>query len=144
MSELGLMDFINDARNRIEEVDIDTAETLVDNGYKILDVREPAEFLSGSLNNTIHIPRGLLEVAADRQFPGANPVLRDGREDKWLVLCRTGGRAALATDLLKKMGFKDIKNIQGGYDAWVKAGKPTVVPSDEESMVQLKQGCLSQ
>ncbi len=142
MSELGLMDFIKDAKSRIEEVDIDKAESLLKEGYKVLDVREPAEFLSGTLENTIHIPRGLLEVAADRQFPGANPQLRDGRDDKWLVLCRTGGRAALATDLLKKMGFKEIKNILGGYDAWAKANKPTIVPNDEDSLVKLKQPCL--
>ncbi len=143
MSELGLMDFIKDAKSRINEVDIDTAEKLIEDGYKVLDVREPAEFLSGALENTIHIPRGLLEVAADRQFPGASPQLRDGRDGKWLVLCRTGGRAALATDLLIKMGFKDIKNISGGYDAWAQANKSTVVPSDEESLVKLKQPCLT-
>ncbi len=142
MSELGLMDFIKDAKSRIEEVDVDTAESLIQSGYKVLDVREPAEFLSGAIEGTIHIPRGLLEVAADRQFPGASPQLRDGRDDKWLVLCRTGGRAAMATDLLTKMGFSDIKNILGGYDAWVNANKATVIPSDDESLVKLKQPCL--
>ena len=142
MSELGLMDIIKEAKSRIEEVDVDTAERLINDGYKVLDVREPAEFLSGALEDTIHVPRGLLEVAADRQFPGANPMLRDGRDEKWLVLCRTGGRAAMATDLLKKMGFSDIKNILGGYDAWAKAEKATVIPSDDESLVKLKQPCL--
>ena len=142
MSELGLMDFIKEAKSRIEEVDVDTAEALIKDGYKVLDVREPAEFLSGAIEETIHVPRGLLEVAADRQFPGATPQLRDGRDDKWLVLCRTGGRAAMATDLLKKMGFSDIKNVLGGYDAWTKANKATVIPSDDGSLVKLKQPCL--
>ena len=130
MSQMGLIDFVQDAKSRIKEVDVDTAEKLIAEGYKVLDVREPSEHDNLAIKGSVNVPRGVLEPAADLQYPGANPDLRDHRDTQWLVLCATGGRAAMATDTLQKMGFKDVSNILGGMKAWVDAGKPTVTPID--------------
>lgn len=130
MSQMGLMDFIVDAKSRIKEVDVNSAETLIAKGYKILDVREPAEHNHLAIAGSINVPRGVLEPSADLNYPKANPELRDNRDAQWLVLCATGGRAALATDTLQKMGFNDVTNIIGGITAWVDAGKPTITPID--------------
>ncbi len=141
---MGLMDFVMDAKTRIQEVDIQAAEQLMQSGaYQVLDVREPAEFLAGTvIEHALHIPRGILEAAADQAYPAAIPALRDGRESKWLVFCRSGGRGALAADTLQKMGFKHIVNVIGGVDAWSQAGKSMTIPNDAESLVQLKQPCI--
>ncbi len=117
------MDYINDARSRITEVDIDTAEQLMSEGHKVLDIREPHEYSVNKIKNSINIPRGVLEPAACLAFEGANPVLRDARDDKWLVVCATGGRAALAADTLQTMGFNNIASIAGGINAWKDANK---------------------
>ena len=130
MSQMGLMDFIMDAKSRIKEVDVNAAEKLIKEGYKVLDVREPAEHNQIAISDSVNIPRGVLEPAADLNYPQANPSLRDNRDAKWLVLCATGGRAALAADTLQKMGFDDVSNIAGGMTAWVESGKPTVSPID--------------
>jgi len=118
-----LDDFLNDAKSRITEIDIDDAEKLINQGYKVLDVREPNEHEAGHIEGSLNIPRGVLEPAADLTFEGANPYLRDGRDSQWLVLCATGGRAALATDTLQQMGFKNVVNLAGGMNAWESAGK---------------------
>jgi len=118
-----LDDFLNDARSRITEVNIDKAEQLIIQGCKVLDVREPQEYETSNIKGSINIPRGILEPAADLHFDGANPVLRDSRNDSWLVLCATGGRATLATDTLQHMGFTDVMTITGGIEAWENAGK---------------------
>ncbi len=130
MSQMGLMDFIMDAKSRIKEVDVDMAEKLLAKDYKLLDVREPAEHNHIAIADSINVPRGVLEPAADLNYPNANPDLRDNRDAKWLVLCATGGRAALATDTLQKMGFADVTNISGGMTAWIDSGKPTISPID--------------
>ncbi|MCK5726810.1 MAG: rhodanese-like domain-containing protein [Thiotrichaceae bacterium] len=127
---LGLMDFVIDAKSRIKEVDVIIAEELIAQGYKVLDVREPSEHNQLAIENSINVPRGVLEPAADLQYPKANPELRDSRDSKWLVLCATGGRGALAADILQKMGFSNVSNISGGMLAWVDAGKDTVTPID--------------
>lgn len=139
----GLMDFVQAAKSRIKEVDIEQAEKLIAEGYKILDVREPGEFLMGTVEGAMNIPRGVLEAACDLNFPQSNPALRDHREDNWLVLCATGGRAAMATDVITQMGFENAINVIGGMTAWREAGKATVIPSDENSAVILKNPCVA-
>ncbi len=123
MNSKTFMDYINDAKSRITEIDIDIAEKLISKGYKILDIREPHEHDSKKIKGSINIPRGVLEPAACSNFQGANPVLRDSRDDSWLVLCATGGRAALATDTLQNMGFNNVSCITGGIQAWENASK---------------------
>jgi rhodanese-related sulfurtransferase len=44
-----------------------------------------------------------------------------------VLVCRTGGRAALAADNLQRMGFSDVRSIAGGVAAWGEAGLPLVV-----------------
>ena len=141
MSEKGLMDFVMDVKQRIKEVDTEGASAMIEGGCRILDVREPAEYLSGAIENALHIPRGLLEAAADRQYEGANADLRDHRNATWLVVCRSGARAAMACDVLQQMGYDKVYNLFGGMMAWNERQLPVIAPSDEDSLVQLKQPC---
>lgn len=123
-----LKDYIAEAKGQIEEVTLQQANELLASGIKVLDVREPNEFLTGALPGAINIPRGLLEPAADLTFSGAKPELRDHRHDAWLVVCKSGERAALATQTLQEMGFTQVKNLLGGTDAWQAADLPITVP----------------
>jgi len=141
MAEKTLMDFVIDAKSRIKEVEVNEVPKLMGDGYRVLDVREPAEYLSGAINNALHVPRGMLEAAADRNYDGAIPDLRDYRDGKWLVVCRSGARAAMACDVLQQMGYSDVTNVFGGMMAWKEANMPLISPSDEESLVQLKTPC---
>ena len=83
----------------------------------------------------INIPRGVLEPAACLNFDGANPVLRDNRDDSWLVLCATGGHAALATDTLQAMGFNNVASIAGGLEAWQNSNKEVLCESVKLYMI---------
>ncbi|CAH1204161.1 Rhodanese-related sulfurtransferase [Candidatus Nitrotoga sp. BS] len=99
----------------------------MDEGYVVLDVREPAEFMLGTIEGALNIPRGILEVAADRQYTGRREELMD-RDKKWLLLCASSGRSAMAAAVMQQMGFKNIKNINGGIAAWKAAGLAVKVP----------------
>jgi rhodanese-related sulfurtransferase len=88
-----------------------------------LDVREPAEFLTGTIDGALNVPRGILEPAADRQYAGHRDELMD-RDKKWLIFCASSGRSAMATVVLQEMGFKNVKNINGGMNAWKAAELP--------------------
>ena len=136
-----LVDYIEDAKNQIEEVTLEEGEAMVQQGIKVLDVREPGEFLAGCIAGAMNVPRGVLEPAADLEYEGANPDLRDGRMTPWLVVCKSGGRAALATQTLQEMGFQNVVNLIGGMDAWLEADKAMVIPSDEHMTVSLKEPC---
>lgn len=135
------MDYIESAKQVINEVSTEEGIALVERGIKILDVREPGEYLSGTIEGALNVPRGVLEPAADLEYAGANPALRDHRDDAWLIVCRSGGRAALATQVLSEMGFANVTNLLGGMNAWQEAGYPVFMPSDEDMIVTLKEPC---
>ncbi len=122
-----LLDFVKQAKSQISEIEVSDVVSLLEDGYKILDVREPAEYLSGTINDALNIPRGVLEAVSDPQYPGWRKEMMD-RNQKWLLLCATSGRSAMATVVMKQMGFKHVKNINGGMAAWKTAEMQTVIP----------------
>jgi len=121
--EKTLMDFVKQAKAKIQEVEVSEVNNLLNEGYQVLDVREPAEFLTGTIDGALNVPRGILEPAADRQYAGHRDELMD-RDKKWLILCASSGRSAMATVVLQEMGFKNVKNINGGMNAWKAAELP--------------------
>ena len=92
---------------------------MIAEGYQVLDVREPNEFADGSINGALNVPRGVLEPAADLVAQGREEM--QDRDKKWLLFCATSGRSAMATLVLQQMGFKHVKNINGGMKTWADA-----------------------
>jgi len=119
-AEKTLMDFVKQAKSQIQEIDVSEVQALLEAGYQVLDVREPAEFSAGTIAGALNVPRGILEPAADRQYAGRRDELQD-RDKKWLLFCASSGRSAMATVVLQQMGFTHIKNINGGMNAWKEA-----------------------
>jgi rhodanese-related sulfurtransferase len=97
----------------------------VRNGDLILDVREPAELETGGrIAGALNIPRGILETRADATAQTAEARLTEARSSGRVhVLCASGGRAALAADTLRRMGY-DADLIEGGIGGWKSAGLP--------------------
>ncbi len=122
-----LMDFVKEAKSKITEVDVTTANKLLTQGYTVVDVREPIEYSKGHIAGSINIPRGVLEPSVDLANKEGNKALQEGRDGKWLVLCRTSGRSAMATDVMQQMGFTDVINIAGGMNAWTEANLPVEI-----------------
>ena len=117
MSEVkSLMDFVKAAKSKIEEIPVSELESLIAQGYNILDVREHDEYLQGTLPNAFNLPRGMLEACCDENYPAKKEEMMD-RNKPWLVLCATSGRSAMATDVMQQMGFTNVKNINGGMAA---------------------------
>jgi rhodanese-related sulfurtransferase len=80
----------------------------------VLDVREPAEFAEARIAGSTLIPLGQLAVRAG-EIPRDQPVI---------AVCRSGNRSGVATDMLRRAGFADVRNMRGGMIAWARAGLP--------------------
>lgn len=116
------MDLVAEAKRRITEVDIaDVQKTL--GQTLIIDVREPAEYMAGCLPGAVNIPRGVLEFKI-----GAHPDFQNLNGDKIIVYCQTGGRSALATEALLKLGYSGAVSMAGGFKAWSESGNPVEKP----------------
>ena len=82
---------------------------LDDQDYKFIDVRTNSEFLSGHIQNSIHIP---LQELANR----LNEI-EQIKQKNIIVYCRSGARSSNATDILLKNNFK-VQNLTGGILSW--------------------------
>ena len=87
----------------------------------LVDVREPDEHRLGHLPGAVLIPRGTIEPAADLHFPKRHAELSQARKRRVVLYCGTGGRSALACDVLQEMGFENVASLAGGYAAWQEA-----------------------
>lgn len=129
-----LKDLVSEAKAIIDEVDVQKAKELINDGYKPLDVRESYEYLAGTIPMSKHVARGILEVKCDVDFPAHDPDMEDPSKC-WLVFCQAGGRGALATYTMKKMGFKNVVNLAGGFLAWKEAEKDITCPPTEQGLM---------
>ncbi|MCD4764506.1 MAG: rhodanese-like domain-containing protein [Desulfobacterales bacterium] len=110
-------DLVAEANEHVTNVPVSVAKELLDEGgYIFLDVRTAKEFKMGHIPGAVHIERGLLEFMINNQVPYKNAQI--------VVYCKVGGRGSLAAHTLIRMGYKNVKNIEGGWVPWEKAGYP--------------------
>ncbi len=85
----------------------------------IIDVREESEWQNDpKISTAIHLSKGILERDIEQLIPNTNQAIR--------VYCSGGFRARLAADTLLKMGYSNVKSLQGGmraYQAYLNASK---------------------
>ncbi|QWU99960.1 rhodanese-like domain-containing protein [Francisella salimarina] len=121
----GFLDLVNDVKSRIQECTVDDInkmnETETLDGL-LIDTREESEFANGYIPNAIHISKGLIECRIEQLVPNKN--------QKMYFYCGGGFRSALVTDLLQKMGYKNVISVDGGWRAWNTNGYPTNKPKD--------------
>jgi rhodanese-related sulfurtransferase len=123
---MSLMDFIKAAKANIREVSPGELEQMRDEmqDLLLLDVRESSEHEQGHIKDAMLVPRGILEAAADPQYPKHAPVLSSARERPVAIYCATGGRSALAANTLQMMGFRNVVSVEGGFVRWAKESRP--------------------
>jgi len=82
-----------------------------------VDVREESEYARGHLPGAIHIGKGVIERDIESRIPDAAAEI--------VVYCGGGYRSALAADALQKMGYTNVRSMDGGWRGWTAAGLPT-------------------
>ena len=116
-------DLVREANQSIETLDPTTIKSLVKNNECILiDVRDIRElWKEGTVKNSKHIPRGMLEFWLDPQSSYFKESKFD-RNKKMILYCALGMRSALATKSLIDMGYSNVAHVNGGFDALKESG----------------------
>jgi len=86
-----------------------------ENKCNLIDIRDEVELQKlGRIENSLHIPRGLLEfsIHPESAFVQNNQI---DLNKETVLFCAAGGRSALAAKTLQEMGFKNISHIEGGF-----------------------------
>ena len=114
---------VEEAQKNIETLKPSDVKSLIEKKeITLIDVRDIRElWKEGTIKNSKHIPRGMLEFWLDPE--SSYYKLNKIKDVKKLVLfCALGWRSALATKSLVDMGFKNVAHVDGGFDALKKNG----------------------
>ena len=120
-------DLVNEANQSIETLDVSKVKSMVEKNECILiDVRDVRElWKEGTIKNSKHIPRGMLEFWLDPQ----SSYYKEHKFElskKMILFCALGMRSALATKSLVEMGHKNVAHVNGGFDSLKQSGLEVV------------------
>ena len=118
---------VEEAQKKIQTLSPQEVKSLLEKKeITLIDVRDIRElWKEGTIENSKHIPRGMLEFWLDPEssYYKANKIQNI---NKMVLFCALGLRSALATKSLVEMGFKNVAHVEGGFDALKKSGLKVV------------------
>src|SRR3989442_5433436 len=102
-------EILTQARNQIKEVSVQEVHDKLnpENGFTLLDVREGDEWEQGHLDKAVFLPRGFLEVKADKMLTDKNQQI--------VVYCAGGVRSAPAATTLQDLGLANVYSMPRGF-----------------------------
>jgi rhodanese-related sulfurtransferase len=114
----GFLALVNDAKSRIEEIDLNGYRQLLAAGapHILIDTREESEWAAGHAAGAMHLGKGIIERDIETRIPDKTAAL--------VLYCGGGFRSALVADNLKKMGYEHPISLRGGWKAWSAEGMP--------------------
>ena len=118
MTVKSIQTLISEAMQEIKTINADEAFKMVeDNNCNLIDIREARELeKTGSVENSVHISRGMMEIFLDPN----SAFFQQGKLDpnkEMVLFCAGGVRSALAVKALQNMGYEKVSHIEGGFGA---------------------------
>ena len=114
----GFLRLVEDTKSRIRELSIADVKAMLDRGevFHLVDVREDGEWGNGHLPGAQHLGKGIIERDIETAIPDHGAPI--------VLYCGGGFRSALAADNLQKMGYTNVRSMDGGWRGWTEAGLP--------------------
>ena len=118
MTVKSIQNLVSEAMQEIKTINADDAHKMVENNEcNLIDIREARELeKTGSVENSVHISRGMLEVFLDPNSVYFQKEKLD-KNKEMVLFCAGGFRSALAVKALKNMGYDKVSHIDGGFGA---------------------------
>ena len=118
MTVKSIQNLVSEAMQEIKTINADDAHKMVENNEcNLIDIREDRELeKTGSVENSVHISRGMLEVFLDPNSVYFQKEKLD-KNKEMVLFCAGGVRSALAVKALKNMGYEKVSHIDGGFGA---------------------------
>ncbi|MCH7519076.1 MAG: sulfurtransferase [Candidatus Dadabacteria bacterium] len=116
----GFLRLVRTAKGRIREVRVDQVREKLKrrHPFRFVDVREDHEWKVGYAKGAEHIARGILERDVETAIPD--------KKTEIVLYCGGGFRSALSAESLRKMGYRNVLSMAGGFRAWKAARAPVV------------------
>src|ERR1700704_5129679 len=108
--------FVQHAKSRVKEIDIEQYQKMPREGHLLVDVREDREWAEGHAAGAVHMSKGIIERDIETRVPDPATTM--------VLYCGGGYRSALVADALERMGYRNVISLDGGWRAWNEAGPP--------------------
>ncbi|TNG02993.1 MAG: rhodanese-like domain-containing protein [Gammaproteobacteria bacterium] len=139
MKQVTYKDLVAEIEPQINECFPWDVEERLEAGEDILflDVRENQEYDTMRIENSLHVPRGILETAVEWDHEETEPDLVRARDRQIVVVCRSGSRSVFAAYTLMRLGYKHITSLKTGLRGWNEYNLPLVDMEDNEVAPEL-------
>ncbi|MCP3851789.1 MAG: rhodanese-like domain-containing protein [Gammaproteobacteria bacterium] len=97
-----------------------------ENDMLFLDVRENQEYDTMYIEDSLHVPRGILETAVEWDHEETEPDLVEARDREIIVVCRSGSRSIFAAYTLMQMGYTNVASLKTGLRGWNEYDLPLI------------------
>ena len=114
----GFLKLVNDAKSRVQEIDITGYQEMVAarEPHLLVDTREESEWAAGHVRGAMHLSKGTIERDIETKVPD--------KSTKLILYCGGGFRSALVADNLQQMGYTAAISLDGGWRALKESGLP--------------------
>jgi rhodanese-related sulfurtransferase len=114
----GFLKLVNELRPGVTEITVDQARQLLGQNPKaiLVDVREDLEWANGHAAQAVHLGKGIFERDIEKTIPD--------RDAEIIMYCGGGFRSILTADVARRMGYRKVASLAGGYKALVQANWP--------------------
>lgn len=99
------------------------AVRLINQGARVIDIRDKTQFDAGHIVNAIHIPAAELDEEGDKRLKNSKSII---------LVCDNGSKSAQCIAPMKKNGRENIFSLQGGLAGWRQENLP-VLSTEEKS-----------
>lgn len=116
----GVKTLLDSAHKEVKEVNATVLKKMLlgDDDFVLVDLRGEGQISRGEIFHIdgMRIARGYLEFQIENKVPDKNATI--------VLYCCSGQRSLLAAQSLQKMGYKNVRSLQGGIKGWVESGMP--------------------
>jgi molybdopterin/thiamine biosynthesis adenylyltransferase/rhodanese-related sulfurtransferase len=114
-------DLLREGRSEIPEISPSEADALRTEGVILVDVREQYEWDEGYIPGAIHVAKSYFEQQIESAV--------SDRDARIVLYCAGGIRSLFAAQTLQGMGYTNVINMGGGFNAWKSQGLPWTAPT---------------
>lgn len=114
----GFLKLVNELRPKVTEISVEQARERLGRNPKaiLVDVREDIEWAKGHAAEAVHLGKGILERDIEKAIAD--------RDAEIIMYCGGGFRSILTADVARRMGYRNVASLAGGYKALVGANWP--------------------
>ena len=111
--DLNFLELVQSSLKNVAECDIYEVNAMLNEKreFYLIDVREDREWVEGFIEGAIHIGKGIIERDISKVVTNKDELI--------VLYCQGGFRSALAGENIKKMGYKNVLSMRGGFSEWL-------------------------